>query len=255
MQLSRNYRVVAAVNDDAILAANLAQSPDLALTGPVLEMRGCRSAAEAYNRGLDASDGDVTIFAHQDVYLPAGWLARLDKALVALDVSHPHWGVIGVYGVTPTGQHVGECWSTGLGRLLGGRLDEPVAVGALDELVIILRRDPRLRFDPALPGFHLYGTDIVQTALTAGFGAYVLHLPVVHNSRPVKTLAGAYTAAYRFMARKWVARLPIATTVVPLTRFGYPLYRHRLRAYLRKRAPRALERESGPQIARRLGFE
>jgi hypothetical protein len=246
--------VIAAVNDDRILAENLAASPLMGAGTSFRAMRSYRCAGAAYNAGLDATDAEVVVFAHQDVYLPQPWLERLRNGIRAIEERDARWAVIGVYGMTETGQHVGQCWSTGLGKLLGAPFEQPRRAASVDEIVIVLRRASGLRFDEKLPGFHLYGADIVQSALAAGLSAYVIHAPVVHNSRPVETLAGAYSAAYDYMRKKWKHRLPIATTVVPLTRVGYPLIRARLRRAFKSRRS-APPREPGRVIAQRLGLE
>jgi hypothetical protein len=121
----------------------------------------------------------------------------------------------------------------------------------------VLRCDSGLRFDPELPGFHLYGTDIVQSALAAGLEAYVFDGPVVHNSLPVTRLDDSYGRAYRHMQRKWTARLPIATTVIPITRSGWPLFRWRLRHWGRRlRSPVVTQRCATPaRRAQELGYE
>lgn len=252
--------VVAAVNDERVLTENLALSPLFREQISLWPMRAYSSAGEAYNAGLDAGHSDVLVFAHQDVYLPQPWLQQLFTGMQAVEAIDPDWAVIGVYGVGREGKHVGHCWSSGLNRELGFEFGPPQRVVSIDELVIILRRSSGLRFDEGLPGFHLYGTDIVQAALAKGFGAYVIHAPVVHNSRRVKTLFGAYARAYRYMQRKWRNTLPIQTTVVPVTKFGYPLFRAALRRVVRNRlisrqAPVAATRTSGPVLARRLGYE
>ena len=49
---------------------------------------------------------------------------------------------------------------------------------SVDELLIVLRIGSGLRFDERLPGFHLHGTDIVQSALHRGLGAFAIDAPV-----------------------------------------------------------------------------
>ena len=70
--------IVAACNNREILELNLLQSPEIAsgLIKPHLEWH-ATSAGAAYNRALDATRGEIVVFAHQDVYLPAGWTRLL----------------------------------------------------------------------------------------------------------------------------------------------------------------------------------
>jgi hypothetical protein len=258
----RTTTIVAAVNDETILAENLRLSPDLGSVR-LVEMRAQPSAAIAYNRGADMAGADVLVFAHQDVYLPAGWVGRLHAHIARIEATHGAWGMLGVYGVRADGTHVGHCWSSGLQRELGGPFAEPVPIVSADELVLVVNGRSGLRFDEALPGFHLYGTDIAQTSLERGLGAFAVHDPVVHNSRRVRSLAGAYTRAYDYMRRKWRKRLPIPTTVVALTRTGLPLWRHRastrlgwlLRAGAAAGTRQQPGHSNGRDIAVKLGYE
>jgi hypothetical protein len=87
-----------------------------------------------------------------------------------------------------------------------------------------------VRFDPALPGWHMYGTDIVQTARAAGRGAYAGALPCIHNDKTHGKLDGGYDIAYRFMQKKWRSHLPIASPITKISRSGLHLLRDRLRS-------------------------
>jgi hypothetical protein len=254
---------IAAVNDTTVLEANLAASPVFVSDPARLDvLREQTSASTAYNAGLDRSRARICVFAHQDVYLPRGWEKLLAKRVAQLDRLDPDWAVAGLSGIDRDGTFVGRVWSTGLGREFGMPFNEPIPVQSLDELLIVLNRDSGLRFDPDLPSFHLYATDIVQTALSSGKGAYVLDAPVVHNSIPTPGLRGGYMQAYDYMRRKWRARLPIITLVTRITRSGWHLRIRHMRMFWfstkqRKRmrlAARSL-RPDPRSIARTLGYE
>lgn len=259
------YSVIAAVNNHDILQENLLSSPDLKdKASEVTVKTGFDCAGKAYNAGLDDTSGRVCVFAHQDVYFPAGWFETLSGQIERLSRQNTRWGVIGVYGVTPEGEHAGRVWTSGLGRELSGSAVLPAEVGSIDELVIVVNREAGLRFDEQLPGFHLYGTDIVQQARTKGFGTYVVDAPVVHNSQPVKSLSGAFETAIRYMRGKWRRELPIHTAVTKITRFGlyfrYQNIRHFRFMKKKKRAvsgplaaPRQKQRPE--DIAKRLRYE
>ncbi|WP_340588369.1 glycosyltransferase [Erythrobacter alti] len=225
-----DFCVIAAVDDDAVLEQCLARSPDIADgTLRLITLRNAKSMAQAYNDGLGQTSATICIFAHQDVYLPLGWLDRTVKVLSDLSNSHPDWLVCGPYGVRKNGNHVGRVWDVNMGRELGEAGFAPTAVESLDELLLILRREPQFRFDSKLPHFHLYGTDLVQTAWTTGHSALAVELPVVHNNRPWASLGGGYVDAYRYAVRKWRKRLPVFTTVCELSRNPLPLLRVRWR--------------------------
>ncbi|MFH1371548.1 MAG: glycosyltransferase [Planctomycetota bacterium] len=258
--VSNSVAVVAAVNKDEALVGNLAKSPCL-LKGdiPLIVERGHESAAKAYNAGLSRTNAEIIVFAHQDVYLPERWDLQLLAAVQYLELHDKNWAVLGVVGFDRNGAIVGRVWSSGLKREIEGTsCSSPVPVVSIDELLIVLNAKVGLKFDENLPGYHLYGTDIVQTAIERGLTAYVFEAPIIHNSTAVVWLDRSYGRAYRYMQRKWKAKLPIETTVVPITRYGWPLFRKRICAFKRntlERRPIAIKYESPQVIAMRLGYE
>lgn len=259
--LDRSVVIAAAVNNEHILATTLALSPDLISDRiEFVPVRGAVSASVAYNSVLADTKANLAIFVHQDVYLPAGWIARILAEADRLDKEAPNWAVMGVYGVTQQGRHVGRVWSGDQQAELvgdGGLFGE---IASLDEVVLILRTDAGLTFDPELPHFHLYGTDIVQTAASTGRSAHVVEAPVVHNTVPVVSLAGGFTTGYRFLQHKWAARLPIVTSMTTITRGGLPLLRARGRHWwYGRKAKRSVTQP--PRVtniialARNIGYE
>src|SRR5271155_2139503 len=96
--------------------------------------------------------------------------------------------------------------------------EPPSQVATLDELVLVVRRDSGLRFDPAL-GFHLYGADICLQAREQGLAVVALGALCHHNSRSVGLPKEFYGSAAVF-ARKWSHRLPVATPCVVIDRLG-----------------------------------
>lgn len=251
--------LVAAVNDRAVLRTNLGASPDVRCGELVVhEELGHASAGAAYAPWLHTgSGGDVIIFVHQDVYLPAGFCLRLRAALSNLKDCDSRWGILSCLGRRRDGSLVGRAWSSGLGRALGSPLDGVSEVAAVDEMLLIVRRDIGLRFDERLPGFHCFAADLVATAAERGMKTYVADMPVVHNSQPVRRLDDGYIAAYRYMQRKWRHRLPLDTLIAPITRWGLPLYRARLRLMMKRLFSSHTfgRRESDPHaIAERCGF-
>lgn len=250
-----DFAVIAAVNDDCILDQCLARSPDI-VSGrlPLIVIRGARNMASAYNSGLDQWGGRIALFAHQDVYLPRGWLDLAKFKLSQLQRTAPDWMVAGPYGVRPDGSHVGLVWDSGLGRELGAPGFGFDQIDSLDELLLILKREDPYRFDEDLPHFHLYGTDLVQSCLAMGKSAWAVEMPVVHNGQRVDSLSGGYTLAYNYARRKWRDRLPIATTICRVSRNPYYLWRA-------KWAVRKIPARTGVvgydavEVARKLGYE
>lgn len=262
-EMKMDWCCIAAVNDTKILEANLAVSPVFLEDSTRLSiLRNEPSASIAYNAGLDRTQARICVFAHQDVYLPLGWEAKLADYVSRLDALDPDWAVAGLFGIDRDGTPVGRVWSTGIGREIGVPFADPIPVQSLDELIIILNRESGLRFDEALPGFHLYATDIVQMALSSGKGAYVVDAPVVHNSVPTPGLRGGFMVAYDYMRKKWRKRLSIVTPVTRITRLGWYLRiqdvrKFRFSAKSKKRVRLAVSRpRPDPQaVARGLGYE
>ncbi len=250
-------RIGAAVNSDTVLAQNLGASPDLRHTPPLLEARGAANASTAIRSILERAGSGVVVIPHQDVYLPRGFLDRLSGIVERLSATAPDWAVLGVVGVDTSGIIRGRTWSSGLGREVGVPNLEPVESVSLDEVTLIVRADAAEFVDADLPGFHLYGTDIVLSARRAGRPSFVVDLPVVHNSVRVRQLDAGYRAAYSYMARKWRDHLPLRTCVVPIERAPWRLLRYRLRLAWREwRRKDAPARDPDPAaIARRLGYE
>jgi hypothetical protein len=217
---------VACVSDDEVLRSNLLASPCLG-TGSgheVILVKNCPSAADGLNLGLARSSGEWVIALHQDVFLPDGWDRRLALQLREAERRFGPVGVAGVYGVGPARELSVSLAAERIGRVLNrGRLlrdgpDLPALAATLDELLLIVRRDTPLRFDPAL-GFHLYGADICLQAAEVGLPVVVIDAVCHHNSRSVGLPKAFYQSAQIF-ARKWAHRLPVATPCVIIDRQG-----------------------------------
>lgn len=221
--------IASASHNPAILKANLALSPCIASGAvPLHVVENAPSAAIAYNRALDAAGpdaADVVVLAHHDVYLPQGWERLLAARIAEVGATDPDWALIGAFGIGLDGAHLGPVWSSSLGMIVGRVPMHPMPVQGFDELLIVLRRSSGLRFDEALPGWHLYGTDIVQTARAAGRGAFAVGLPCIHNDAYHEALGPDFAECYRFMQRKWSAVLPIRTPITKISRSGLHLLR------------------------------
>jgi hypothetical protein len=245
--------VAVAANDDAVLHQNLLRSPELASgeTHQLLVRRGYPSAARAYNSALDEADHDIVVFVHQDVYLPAGWFAGLEQAVAAIEAGGVRWGVLGCFGSRPDAfGGVGEVYTRGLGRH-GRALLRPEVIETLDEILLVVRRSSGLRFDPALPHYHLYGTDICLEARTRGLATLAFQGFLVHNTNQLLALPPEFYACYRYVRRKWRTSLPIATACLTISRFNGALIRKRLaeaRHWLRSRQGVGLSRVPDPRV-------
>lgn len=218
-----------ATHDTAIVDANLGVSPAIQEGAFRLFVEeNAPSASVAYNRLLDRSTAPIVIFAHHDVYLPRGWDTLLRKRITELEELDPNWGILAPFGVGHDLVGYGPVWSSSLGDIVGRVALSAVPVQTVDELVIVMRRGAGLRFDESLPGFHLYGTDIVQASLAKGCGAYAMAMPVVHNDKFKGRLDDTFTAAYRHQSRKWRQRLPIYSPTTKISWHAMSLFRSRV---------------------------
>jgi hypothetical protein len=212
--------VVTKSGDPAIFARNFAASPCLEGIEPsrIIVQQGFASAATAYNDAIERTKTDLIVFAHQDVYFPSDWLENLDRFLKMLDQADPHWGVLGCSGINNRGLLAAYLYSTGLG-IIGKPFARPVAIDTLDEFVLILRRSSGLRFDPTLPHFHFYGTDICLSARKKGKTCYAISAFSIHNTS-YGPLAPEFYRCYRHVKKQWKEFLPIQTTCIRVTRWN-----------------------------------
>jgi hypothetical protein len=205
---------VACVNDDDQLGSNLLRSPCLDPGTPheLILMRGQTSAADGFNTAREKARNDPVVFVQQDIYLPRGWDSRFVEQLRAAERQFGPLGVAGVFGYTfgPEGKR-------DFGRVLDRQLlydmPAPLPAGAdgLDEIVLAVRRDTPLRFDPSL-GFHLYGADLCLQTRRLGLPVAVLDAPCLHNSL-FAYLPPAFHAARERLLAKWPDVRPLHSSM------------------------------------------
>jgi hypothetical protein len=223
------FSFVACVSNDVILGTNLLASPCLAPDSAhqVLLIKNCPSAADGLNIGIRRAENEWVVLVHQDVLLPAGWDRCVAQQLQEAERRFGQIGVAGVYGVGEVitsgdlteplaAERIG--WVVDRGRVLRDGPELPAQVATLDELVLIVRRDTPLRFDPAL-GFHLYGGDICLQAREQSLAVVALGALCHHNSASIG-LPEAFYASAAVFARDWSPRLPVATPCVVIDRLG-----------------------------------
>jgi hypothetical protein len=232
MSLASAITFAVAVNDSHLLERTLLTSPCLQEPHPhqILVQCNFRSAAQAYNDAIDRSRNDLIVFCHQDVYLPATWIPQLQQALGYLAAQDPNWGVVGPYGKTADGGGWGYVYSTGRG-IIGEPPEPPVPVQTLDEIVLVLRKSSGLRFDDALPHFHLYGADICLRAKQRGMQSYAVSAFCVHNTQMNLVLPREFYESYKRLKQVWKKHLPVQTTCIRISRSGLPMYARRLQEF------------------------
>lgn len=210
------------VSDTEILTANLMLSPCLTHDSDhqLILVHNCRNAAEGFNRGMTLASGDIIVFVHQDVFLPAGWDKRFISGFVEAR-NQMSAEVVGVYGLSaPKGG--GKPLQLGMvndrGKWLRGTMPLPARAQSLDELLFAVPRGSSLKLDPDL-GFDLYAIDLVLQAEARGGCGAVVEAPCEHRSSlprakiPRSTIERFRKSALAF-EQKWASRLPLETPCI-----------------------------------------
>jgi hypothetical protein len=230
------FTIVAAVNDRNILERNLYLSPGISANNQhqILIKQHFLSASLAYNSAIDEAKHEILIFVHQDVYLPEAWFSDLSRWLSYLRDEKIDWGVLGCFGSRRSAEGgVGRVYTTGLG-FHGRRITTPEPIETVDEIVLIIRKSSELRFDPSLPHFHLYGTDICMAAKDKGMISYAIPAFCVHNTNQLLSLPKEFYDCYRYIKRKWKKFLPIYASCMTISRFDRELHLRRMREFGRR---------------------
>jgi Glycosyltransferase like family len=224
------FTVIVAVNDRKVLQQNLLLSPGLA-NGEVdqlLIQEGFPSASLAYNQAIDQAMNDLLVFVHQDIYLPDDWFHNVRGAIRTLEEGQKKWGILGSFGSTGTATGgLGMVYTTGFG-LHGNAIKSPEPAETLDEIIIIMRKSSGLRFDLALPHFHMYGVDICLAARSMGLTNFAIPAFCVHNTNQLLRLPSEFYIGYRYVKRKWSRHLPIYTSCMTISRFDLELFEKKI---------------------------
>ena len=172
-----------------------------------------RSLAEAYNRGIDRSTGDIVVLSHDDIdLLAADFAARVLAHLRTYDVIGPV-GATRMTGPVPVwaGHPHRRGWITHhapddakwqVGVLDPRSIADGVAV--LDGVFLAARREvvARVRFDDqTFDGFHGYDVDWTYRAAQAGF-----RLAAAGDLRVVHASGGRYDAVWERYAARFCAK-------------------------------------------------
>jgi len=213
-----------------VFEQNVAISPCLrdSRVRQVIVQQDFKSASLAYNDALLKATEDILVFCHQDMYFPENWLDDLQKSIQLLSQSDPRWAVLGCWGITVDGQGVGYIRSLGHGTL-GQPFEHPIRINTLDECVLIFRKSSGLKFDPKLPDFHFYGTDICLSARKSAMNCYAISAFCIHNTRRLRSLPREFFEGYYHIKKAWSEFLPIVTSCVAVTRFDKDVLHYRIR--------------------------
>ena len=221
--------VLCATNNALQYQNNLAVSPDLLQENTphqLLALYQAPNIAVALAEGIKHCQHTWIVLAHQDVYLPQGWLADVQHAWHMAEQKLGR--AIGVAGVTGMVQNAAGdfdfagCAMDRIYTFLHSADQLPAQAHSLDELVLVYRRD---RFIPELNpelGFHYYATDSVFKAEAAGFVGAILPVPCLHNTSRYDTTDHDADVQQKsqIFRQIWQHRLPIRTTIAHLTHEG-----------------------------------
>lgn len=220
--------LVTSVSRMDVFADCLAKSPCLqAGAWPWMACFNSRSAAAAFNAALDARlASGWLVWAHQDVFLPAGWTTMFERELDQACAKWSELAVVGVYGVQGAGARAIRAGHVlDRGRLLKEPATLPCLVDSLDELLIAVRVESGLRMDPSI-GFDFYATDLVLQAQESGFCAAVLDSFCEHWSDTPSSGAMHQSLIDRVkrngdaFEKKWAHRLPVQTPCFSIAHSG-----------------------------------
>jgi hypothetical protein len=208
--------------DSDILKRDLLRSPAIAKNlVPLTVLWDQRSASIAFAKTLQSATAEHLIFTHCDVFFPTRWFERLEWEIGRLARLDDSWAVLGFSALTASQELVGRIWDASLEPLsrgvYGKALTEPVPIVSTDEMAFVVRRGSGVSFDPSLPNFHLYATDIVLTAEKEGKRCYGLDMPLIHNAKAQLHVGRDYATSYNYMVRKWKSRLPVLTLCGTIT--------------------------------------
>ena len=151
--------IVVAVNDDKIFAKNMGWLRYLPRPcNAFITQRNFTNVPLAYNEAMKECESDIVCFVHQDVFLPIGWMEQVEEQINKIE----NWGVLGVAGAKLVGgkfSYVGHVRDRGSEW---GKADGlPAGVDTLDELLLIIQNDGKLKFDENIPTNHFTGQTFV----------------------------------------------------------------------------------------------
>jgi len=184
------------------------------------------SAAAAFNAEMEKlPQFEWLVWVHQDVFLPDNWDKLFIEKISEAMTMFPCLAVVGVYGVDNFGSSpilAGNVLDRG--QKLSKPAPLPCRVNSLDEMLIAVRTDSGLRFDPNL-GFDFYATDIALVANQKGFAtvvvdAYCEHWSTTPRDKNKKHIIDRVTASAEVFEHKWEQQLPIQTPCFSIKTIG-----------------------------------
>lgn len=138
------------------------------------------SVSKTYAEGQARAKNDLLVFVHPDVLLPDDFYPNMMAKLADIERKDPNWGVLGTAGAAVEDGHlagsVTDCMATQMHSI------DDLEVQAVDESLIVLKKDRSPSFDPSMPGLDLVGHDIALAARKLGLKSWLLNVPMLHKT-------------------------------------------------------------------------
>ena len=192
---------------------------------PIFNHNNLYSASAALNIGMEAANSDYIIAAHQDVTLLDNWF---DILLHNINNMGDNWAILGSAGINI------NYGCDDIGKWGGALNVDTVAVGSVwfgdenlskdpdwagekdlkvthcvDECLMVINRQTKIRFDQMFNGFHFYGVDLCMQARSIAKKIYCTHLPIIHYGKYSASLTDhRYWHYLRYLYSKWRTRYP-----------------------------------------------
>lgn len=137
-------------------------------------------AFSAMNLFIKNAKGRYVIFCHQDIYLLEDDKLSLSSELAKLNKIDPKWACAGNAGTTTFLKNIGVISMPNITPKPIPNL--PLESISLDENFIVINNIHSVSASGNMKGFHLYGIDICQNAISLGYTCYVINFHLFHKS-------------------------------------------------------------------------
>jgi hypothetical protein len=132
------------------------------------------------NHFLRTARGKYLILCHQDILLSFDGLEQLESIIKDMQSSTPDWAVLGNAGGADLGEKAIRIAHANQKKHSSSIF--PFRVLSLDENFLVVRQAANLSVSLDLHGFHFYGTDLCQNAISLGFSTWAVDFLVLHKS-------------------------------------------------------------------------
>lgn len=194
----KRISVIVPVNRRWQYELNILRSPGLKeIDAEIFPVEDASSAAEAYLIGKLKTKNQWTLFAHQDVYFPAGSGHRLIKEIDILEEAGKIDAPVGFAGIAKHQDSTMAYSGLVVDRIKLFNYPGTDNAITIDEFAILLHKDAKVVIDDKL-GWHTWATDLcLQASIDPQMhNASIIRVPVFHNSLgdflPLEALSESY---------------------------------------------------------------